>query len=51
MKTIKTIAKVTPSKFAARVPAPLEGIMSERNQRVSEPRIPPRETSQIALKS
>ena len=51
MKTMKTIARVTPSKLAARVPSPLEGIMSERNQRVSEPRMPPRETSQTALKS
>jgi hypothetical protein len=50
IKTIKKIARKTPSKLAARVPGPLEGMASERDHLVNDPRMPPSETSQTAFK-
>jgi hypothetical protein len=45
IKTINVIARKIESKLAARVPGPLEGIISDRNQRRSVPKTPPNETS------
>jgi len=45
IKTINVIARKIESKLAARVPGPLAGITSDRNQRRSVPKTPPNETS------
>ena len=42
---MRNIARKIESKLAARVPGPLEGIISDRNQRRSVPKTPPNETS------
>jgi hypothetical protein len=50
MRTISAIARPTAKTFAARVPGPLDGIAIDKAQRRSEPRTPPRETSQTAFR-
>jgi hypothetical protein len=51
IKTKKFMARNTASKFATRVPGPLDGITTESAHLRREPKTPPRDTSRTGFSS